>query len=305
MSSQSSRSRGYSVRARDCSPLPLDTHGPIAASTAACDAHSLTVTTLALGNAAGAASLPVPGYPNSAASGSVSGTSHSSPSMLIFRHGPRNAPSVSSVAGGTATCVNSSSTGLSPSRCRACVSPPVVTMPCDRSQQPQSARVSDSRTQVSSLSSSAKRASAITKYTMTCGGSLPPLRFAPFPVAPTASSTASRGTQDASTPREIQSLSRSSATLPVRVITRDHAGNQPEHPVATRRTNQDQLKLSGIGRPLDGPRNCPTVANGYGLSPLGLVTECSFQGCRSRARSRRYVCIQETRRSFIQARVMR
>ncbi len=39
--------------------------------------------------------------------------------------------------------------------------------------------------------------------------------FAPFPVASTASSTASRGTQDASTPREIQSLKRPSATLPV------------------------------------------------------------------------------------------
>src|ERR1035438_4062297 len=81
---------------------------------------------------------------------------------------------------------------------------------------------------------------------MTCGGSFPPLRFAPFPVASTASSTASRGTQDASTPREIQSLKRLSATLPVCVITRDHADSQPKHPVATRRTNQDQLKLSGI-----------------------------------------------------------
>src|SRR5712672_199198 len=82
---------------------------------------------------------------------------------------------------------------------------------------------------------------------MTCGGSFPPFRFAPLPVASTASSTASRGTQDASTPREIQSLSRPSATTPVCVITGDHAGNQPEHTVATRRANQDQLKLSGIG----------------------------------------------------------
>ena len=39
---------------------------------------------------------------------------------------------------------------------------------------------------------------------------------------------------DASTPREIQSLKRPSATLPVCVITRDHAGNQPKHPAATR-----------------------------------------------------------------------
>jgi len=77
---------------------------------------------------------------------------------------------------------------------------------------------------------------------------LPPFRFAPFPVASTASSTASRGTQDASTPREIQSLKRPSATLPACVITRDHAGNQPDTPHATRQGNQDQLKLSGIGR---------------------------------------------------------
>jgi len=70
--------------------------------------------------------------------------------MLIFRHGPRNAPGVSSPAGGTATCENASFTGSCPSRCRACVSPPVVTVPCEESQQPQSASVSDSRTQVSS-----------------------------------------------------------------------------------------------------------------------------------------------------------
>src|SRR5712691_576154 len=84
---------------------------------------------------------------------------------------------------------------------------------------------------------------------MTCGGSFPPLRFAPFPVTSTASSTTSRGTQDASTPREIQSLKRPAATLPVCVITRDHAGCQPEHPEVTHRTDKDQLKLSGIGRP--------------------------------------------------------
>src|SRR5712691_8532843 len=82
---------------------------------------------------------------------------------------------------------------------------------------------------------------------MTCGGSFPPLRFAPFPVTSTASSTTSRGTQDASTPREIQSLKRPAATLPVCVITRDHAGCQPEHPEVTHRTDKDQLKLSGIG----------------------------------------------------------
>src|SRR5271169_1095569 len=81
---------------------------------------------------------------------------------------------------------------------------------------------------------------------MTCGGSLPPFRLAPLPVTSTASSTASRGTQDASTPREIHSLNRS-ATLPVCFITRDHAGSQAQHPAAARPgQNQDQLTLSGI-----------------------------------------------------------
>src|SRR5487761_1435847 len=81
---------------------------------------------------------------------------------------------------------------------------------------------------------------------MTCGGHFPPLRLADFPVASTASSTTSRGTQDASTPREIQSLKRVPATSTVCVITRDQAHNQPERPGATRRADQDQLRLSGI-----------------------------------------------------------
>lgn len=72
---------------------------------------------------------------------------------------------------------------------------------------------------------------------MTCGGSLPPLRLAVLPVACTASSTASRGTQDASTPREIQSLNRPAA-LSVCVITREHARNQPKHPSAARRATK-------------------------------------------------------------------
>ncbi|MGH3409404.1 MAG: hypothetical protein ACRDRJ_43960, partial [Streptosporangiaceae bacterium] len=55
-----------------------------------------------------------------------------------------------------------------------------------------------------------------------------------------------RGTRDASTPREIQSLKRLSAMLPVCVITRDHADNQPKPAGATRQANQDQLRLSGI-----------------------------------------------------------
>src|SRR6185312_9945084 len=99
---------------------------------------------------------------------------------------------------------------------------------------------------------------------MTCGGSFPPLRFAPLPVACTASSTASPGTQDASTPREIQSLSRPSATPPVCVITRDHAGNQPKHPVATRRDERDQNKLSGIATRV-GATRLLDIAGSHGL----------------------------------------
>jgi len=63
--------------------------------------------------------------------------------------------------------------------------------------------------------------SAITKYTMTCGGSFPPRLFADLPAASTASPTMSRSTHDASTPREIQSLSRP-ATHPVCSTNRDH-----------------------------------------------------------------------------------
>src|SRR5487761_1395259 len=104
---------------------------------------------------------------------------------------------------------------------------------------------------------------------MTCGGHFPPLRLADFPVASTASSTTSRGTQDASTPREIQSLKRVPATSTVCVITRDHAHNQPERPGATRRADQDQLKLSGIGhRPavlsLQRREQAPEVPLGVG-----------------------------------------
>src|ERR1700679_2054845 len=91
----------------------------------------------------------------------------------------------------------------------------------------------------------------MTKYTMTCGGSLPPFRFAVFPAASTASSTASRGTQDASTPREIQSLKRPSATPPVCVTLRDHAASRHIH--AGR--SQDQNWLSDIAhRPDEPPR---------------------------------------------------
>jgi hypothetical protein len=82
---------------------------PIAASTTACEAHSLIVTTRALGNAAFSASAePVPANPNAAMFPLVAGASHSNPSMAISRHGPRNAPRVSSSATGTATCENNS-----------------------------------------------------------------------------------------------------------------------------------------------------------------------------------------------------
>ena len=81
---------------------------------------------LALGNAARVPSFPAPGYPNSAAFAFVSGTSHSRPSMLIFRHGPRNAPSVSSVATGTRDLPNGLLHRRGPSLCRAWVIPPVV-----------------------------------------------------------------------------------------------------------------------------------------------------------------------------------
>src|ERR1022692_32964 len=82
---------------------------------------------------------------------------------------------------------------------------------------------------------------------MTCGGSFPSDRLACFPAAATASSTASRGTNAASTPSDTQSVSRPAATTPLSAISRDHAGHQPEHHAATRPGTEDQLRLSGIG----------------------------------------------------------
>jgi hypothetical protein len=53
-------------------------------------------------------------------------------------------------------------------------------------------------------------------------------RFAPLPAAATAASTASRGTEDASTPSEIQSVRRPpAATTPLCAMTSDHAAQQP------------------------------------------------------------------------------
>src|SRR6266566_1099484 len=80
---------------------------------------------------------------------------------------------------------------------------------------------------------------------MTCGGSFPSDRFAALPAAATASSTASLGTEEASTPSEIQSVNRPpAATTPLCVMTSDLAG-----PAARSRRDapeQDQTRLSGI-----------------------------------------------------------
>ena len=52
--------------------------------------------------------------------------------------------------------------------------------------------------------------------------SFPSDRRAPLPAAATTSSTASRGTDDASTPSEIQSVRRLPAATPLCVMTSDH-----------------------------------------------------------------------------------
>jgi hypothetical protein len=82
--------------------------------------HSQTVTRRTFGN--GPSFAPAP---NASRFAGVSGTSSSVPSTDISRHGPRNAPSASSPATGSATCANNSATG-SGSRCRACVTAPFV-----------------------------------------------------------------------------------------------------------------------------------------------------------------------------------
>src|SRR5262249_28286955 len=113
------------VLASDCSPLPFAAAAPIAASTGACEPHSLTVTTRIFGNAA-RSSPPVPDEPKAARFLPVSGTSHSIPSTDIKRHGPRNAPIVSGPATRPATGENPPAIGSGPSRCRAWVIPPGV-----------------------------------------------------------------------------------------------------------------------------------------------------------------------------------
>ena len=148
-SSQPSSRPGYSFRASACSPLPLPpAAGPAAAATAACEPHSLTVTTRTFGNGAGPAGPALD--PKNARFAAVSGTSHSIPSTDISRHGPRNAPAVSRSATGTATCENTPATGSGPSRCRAWVIPPRVGTSHSFSQQPHPRRVCASRAATSS-----------------------------------------------------------------------------------------------------------------------------------------------------------
>jgi hypothetical protein len=105
------------------SPLPVpDPAGPSAASSGACDAHSLIVTPRTWVTEASPAA--VPGRPNTAMFSFDASASKVSPSMLTTRHRPKNAPAVSSSATGRATRENSSSNGREPSRFRALVSPP-------------------------------------------------------------------------------------------------------------------------------------------------------------------------------------
>jgi hypothetical protein len=66
------------------------------------------------------------------------------------------------------------------------------------------------------------------KYTITCGGSFPSERRAPRPVTLIASSTASRGTDEANTPNETRSVNRLPATTSTSCVTpQDHPGWQP------------------------------------------------------------------------------
>jgi hypothetical protein len=61
------------------------------------------------------------------------------------------------------------------------------------------------------------------KYTITCGGSFPSERRAPRPVTRIASSTASRGTDEANTPSETKSVNRLPATTSTsRSTAQDH-----------------------------------------------------------------------------------
>src|SRR5215472_3700195 len=90
-----------------------------------------------------------------------------------------------------------------------------------------------------------------------------------------ASSTTSRGTHDAKTPSEIQSVSRPPATTSVCAMTRDHAR---AHPCAKRKPpNQDQLKLNGIA--ILGPKG---HRRGYRLNALLPASRCDCSLHRDR-----------------------
>ena len=90
---------GTDCRARACSPLPFPPEaGPIAASTGACDPHSLTVTTRIFGNAARSppprprrrpGSPPYPGHPTPSRPPTSAATAPGTPRSCP---GPRPAP---------------------------------------------------------------------------------------------------------------------------------------------------------------------------------------------------------------------
>jgi hypothetical protein len=79
------------------------------------------------------------------------------------------------------------------------------------------------------------------RYTITCGGSFPSRRFAFLPVTATAPSTASPGTEAASTPRVIWSASGPPATTPLPPTRRDLAGYLFESHVTTRQPSRSTL----------------------------------------------------------------
>ena len=77
-----------------------------------------------------------PARPSQARFAAVSGASSLTPSMAISRRCPSHAPGAPGAASGAATFSNSSLTGASPSRSRACEIAPVVgtTQSCDQAR---------------------------------------------------------------------------------------------------------------------------------------------------------------------------
>ena len=218
------------VPGRGPPPLPLDSMPTIAASTAARDAPPIVGTAWASetllarrpcrsrGTRTPCVRLRIRDIPFQAVHAHLPPRPQERPRRVLRRHRPRNLREhlFHRLVPEPLPRPASARPGLAP---RPATGPSSPSPPGSPTAGPRSPRNPPRRS-----------ASAIAKYTMMCGGSLPPFRFAPLPVASTASSTASRGTQDASTPREIQSLKRPSATLPRSTITRDHAGDQPKDP---------------------------------------------------------------------------